>query len=115
MPPGTMPPGTMTAETTETRPVEPTPVKTTPEASDDESVFDPHALLGVSRGAAPDVIEAAYRDAKMKYDPDLVEGLGHSLQEHYRAKARAIDEAYERLRQSGKNVAETMVEPVNSN
>jgi hypothetical protein len=57
----------------------------------------PWAVLGVSKGAGPDEIYAAYQEAKAKYDPDFVSHLGSDAQEHFKNKAQAIDVAYQQL------------------
>lgn len=38
--------------------------------------FDPHALLGVPRGAAPETIRARYLECVKQYHPDRFAGLG---------------------------------------
>ena len=62
-----------------------------------QQVFDPYAILGVSRDASKDDIRAAYQEAKMKYDVDQVSHLGVDVQEHYKAKAQAVERAYQQL------------------
>ena len=62
-----------------------------------EDVFDPYAILGVSRDASQQEIRAAYDEAKLKYDLDHVAHLGPELQEHFKAKAQAMDRAYQML------------------
>jgi hypothetical protein len=64
-------------------------------ASADE--FDPHAVLGVPRDAGRAAIEAAYEEARAKYDLELVADLGVELQDHYRRKGQAAQRAYEML------------------
>ena len=64
-------------------------------ASADE--FDPHAVLGVPRDADRAAIEAAYEEARAKYDLELVADLGVELQDHYRRKGQAAQRAYEML------------------
>jgi len=64
-------------------------------AASDE--FDPHAVLGVPRGASAADIEAAYQEARAKYDLNLVADLSAELQEHYKRKGEAARRAYERL------------------
>lgn len=66
-------------------------------AAETPDVFDPHAILGVPPGAGPDAIQAAYEEAKAKYDPELVSGLGVEIQNHYLTKAEAVDRAFEML------------------
>ena len=62
-----------------------------------EEVFDPYAVLGVPRDATKEAIHAAYLAAKSKYDLNNVDHLGAELQEHYRVKAQAVDQAYQML------------------
>jgi uncharacterized Zn finger protein (UPF0148 family) len=64
-------------------------------AADDP--FDAHATLGVPRDASRQDIEAAYQAARQKYDVSLVEFLGPELQEHYKAKAAAVERAFKLL------------------
>jgi hypothetical protein len=63
-----------------------------------EDVFDPYAILGVSRDASKEAIDAAYVEAKSKYDLDHVSHLGVELQQHYKGKAEAVDRAYQILK-----------------
>ena len=56
-----------------------------------EEVFDPCSILGVSRDATQEAIRAAYQEAKLKYDPEQVAHLGAELQEHFKAKAQAVE------------------------
>lgn len=62
-----------------------------------EEVFDPYAVLGVPRDASKEDIQTAYQQAKSKYDPDQVGYLSAELQEHFKAKAQAVDRAYRML------------------
>ena len=59
--------------------------------------FDPHEVLGVAPDATRDAIRAAYQQARAKYDPREYEHLGVELQEHFRAKAAAVERAYQML------------------
>ena len=68
-------------------------------AAEDES--DPHVVLGVPRDADAAAIEAAYQAARAKYDPDLVAGLSSELQEHFKTKAEAVEQAYRTLTARG--------------
>jgi hypothetical protein len=63
-----------------------------------EEAFDPYAILGVAREASPDNLRAAYQEAKSKYDQDGVAHLGIDVQEHFKARAQAVDQAYQMLR-----------------
>jgi DnaJ-domain-containing protein 1 len=62
-----------------------------------EAVFDPYAVLGVMPDASRDAIRAAYEGEKSKYDPSLVAHLGYEVQKHFKAKAQALDRAYQTL------------------
>lgn len=64
-----------------------------------QDVFDPYAVLGVSRDASKEAIGAAYQAARLKYEPDQVAHLSVELQEHYKVKAQAVDRAYQMLTQ----------------
>jgi len=59
--------------------------------------FDPYAVLGVPRDTSPESIRAAYEQARLKYNEDTVAHLGIDVQEHFRAKAEAVDRAYQML------------------
>jgi len=67
------------------------------DAEDTPSECDPYTVLGVSRGASRQQIETAYCAAASKYDETLVAHLGDAVQQHYRAKAEAIEHAYRTL------------------
>jgi hypothetical protein len=60
-------------------------------------VIDPYTVLGVARDASRETIDAAYREAKLKYDPDQAVGMGYDLLEHFKTKAHAVDHAYQLL------------------
>ncbi|HEY1911929.1 MAG TPA: hypothetical protein VGG73_13470 [Vicinamibacterales bacterium] len=62
-----------------------------------ESVFDPYAVLGIPRDATADAIRAAYEDARSKFSPDLVAGMSNELQEHFKARADAVERAFQAL------------------
>jgi hypothetical protein len=62
-----------------------------PEAS------DPHAVLGVPQGASKEDIAGAYQEARLKYDPTQVTHLSNEVQEHFRAKAEAVELAHQKL------------------
>jgi len=63
----------------------------------DESVFDPYLALGVAHGASDEDVRAAYEEAKVKYDPELVADLGYDAKEHFKKKSRAVERAYRML------------------
>ena len=58
---------------------------------------DPHTVLGVQPNASEEDVRAAYEEARSRYDPKLVAHLGYDVQQHYKAKARALDHAYRSL------------------
>jgi hypothetical protein len=60
--------------------------------------FDPYAVLAVARDATPDAIQAAYVQMKAKYDESEFAHLGAELQDHFKAKAQAVERAYIMLR-----------------
>ena len=62
-----------------------------------EAVINPFNILGVSRDATQGAIRAAYQEARPKYDPEQVAHLGAELQEHFKAKAQAVEQAYQQL------------------
>jgi hypothetical protein len=62
-----------------------------------ESVFDPYAVLGIQREATADAIRAAYEEARSKFSPDLVAGMSNELQEHFKARADAVERAFQAL------------------
>jgi hypothetical protein len=64
-------------------------------------VKDPHAVLGVSRGAGRAEIQAAYREAVQKYHPDKVAHLGDEFKELAEQKFIEIQEAYDQLMGKG--------------
>jgi hypothetical protein len=67
------------------------------QAAAPEEMFDPYAVLEVSRDASKDAIRAAYDEAKLKCDPALVSHLGMEVQEHFKEKAQAVERAYQML------------------
>jgi flagellar biosynthesis GTPase FlhF len=66
-------------------------------AAPESDAFDPYAILRVSRDASADTIHAAYELARSKYDPDVVAHLGDEAQAHFKAKAEAVELAYQIL------------------
>jgi DnaJ-domain-containing protein 1 len=62
-----------------------------------EEAFDPYAILGVPRDATKAQISAAYREGMAKYDPATVSHLGDDVQAHFKAKAQAVERAYQSL------------------
>ena len=59
---------------------------------------DPWEVLGVSRGAGPEEIRAAYQRAVKQYHPDRAAHLGPELRRLAHEKFVRIQEAYEKLR-----------------
>src|SRR5206468_2170602 len=59
--------------------------------------FDPYTILGVPRDTSLGEIRSAYREARLKYDQDQVSHLSDEVQQHFRAKAQAIERAYHML------------------
>ena len=59
--------------------------------------FDPYEVLGVPRDATTSQIRDKYIYAMSKYDLANVEHLGPELQEHYKAKADAVERAFQML------------------
>ena len=69
-------------------------------APDGEQPFDPYAVLGLAPGASADAIRAAYEQARAKYDPSQYEHFGGELQAHFKAKADAVERAFQMLHAS---------------
>lgn len=61
------------------------------------AAWDPWAVLGVSRGASPGEIAAAYRDCVKRYHPDRVADLGEELRRVAHEKTIEIQRAYDEL------------------
>jgi preprotein translocase subunit Sec63 len=62
-----------------------------------EVPWDPHAVLGVPRGASRDAITRSYHDQLKRYHPDRVAELGEELQELAHRKTIELRRAYEDL------------------
>ena len=62
------------------------------------NAFDPHAVLGLTRSASADEIQAAYRARMQEYHPDKVAHLGIELQTLAHEKSQEIQRAYRQLR-----------------
>lgn len=54
---------------------------------------EPHAVLGISRGATRGEIEAAYRRMSAVYDPQLYGGTGTGAQEEARRRMNELAQA----------------------
>jgi DnaJ-domain-containing protein 1 len=63
----------------------------------DGGIWDPHAILGVPRGASPDAVTQAYRERLKEYHPDRVASLGAELQDLAHKKTLDIQRAYAEL------------------
>jgi uncharacterized membrane protein YkvA (DUF1232 family) len=63
-----------------------------------ETVWDPHAILGVTREATSAEITRAYREQMKRYHPDRVADLGEELQRVAHQKTLDIQRAYEELK-----------------
>jgi hypothetical protein len=59
--------------------------------------LDAYAILGVPKDATREAIEAAYQAAKVKYDPENAAFLPSELQELFKAKGAAAEQAYKKL------------------
>jgi len=59
-----------------------------PKTSSGNGAFDPYAVLGISRGASPQEIRAAYHRQMVNYHPDKVAHLGKELQELAKTKSQ---------------------------
>jgi uncharacterized membrane protein YkvA (DUF1232 family) len=62
-----------------------------------KEVWDPYAVLGISRGASRDEVTRAYREQMKLYHPDRVAELGDELQRVAHQKAIDIQRAYKEL------------------
>ena len=60
--------------------------------------FDAYEVLGVTRSASRDEIQAAYRARMQEYHPDKVAHLGEELQKLAHEKSQEIQRAYRQLR-----------------
>ena len=58
------------------------------------AAWDPHAVLGVTRGASAEEITRAYREQMKRYHPDRVAHLGEELRQLAHRKALEIQRAY---------------------
>ena len=67
-------------------------------AAESSSGWDPHAVLGVARGASREEIARAYREQLKRYHPDRVADLGPELQRLAHQKTVDIQRAYAELR-----------------
>jgi DnaJ-domain-containing protein 1 len=68
----------------------------------DGATWDPHAVLGVPRGASVEAVTQAYRERLKEYHPDRVANLGRELQELAHQKTLDIQRAYAELTRARK-------------
>jgi DnaJ like chaperone protein len=66
-------------------------------SKDSRKAFDPYEVLGVTRSASSDEIQAAYRSRMTQYHPDKVAHLGEELQQLAHQKSQQIQRAYRQL------------------
>jgi len=66
-------------------------------ASEEDESFDPYQILGIPPDADDEAIRTAYEAAKAKYDAGQVSHLSPEVQHHYKAKAAAVELAYQTL------------------
>jgi len=64
------------------------------EDATENAAWDPHAVLGVTRGASAEEITRAYREQMRRYHPDRVAHLGEELRQLAHRKALEIQRAY---------------------
>lgn len=69
----------------------------TPPRPQGAPAFDPHAVLGVPRGAPRDAIRRAYLELAAKYHPDKVQHLGSEFQAIAEEKLKQFNKAYQQL------------------
>ena len=61
---------------------------------------EPHEILGIARGAAPDVVQRAYKDLMKRYHPDLVGRPGSREWNDAQKIAEALNRAKDALLKS---------------
>ncbi len=61
---------------------------------------DPHAVLGVKRGAGQEEIKKAYRELVNRYHPDKVAHLGDEFRKLAEIRFKEIQQAYQELKNS---------------
>ncbi|EEH55772.1 uncharacterized protein MICPUCDRAFT_18794, partial [Micromonas pusilla CCMP1545] len=59
--------------------------------------MDPHAVLGVARGASDEEIKAAYRAAAMRWHPDRNASMDAAAASVAEERFKRVSDAYERL------------------
>ena len=73
------------------------PAPSQPRAGEESAPWDPHAVLGIPRGAPADEVTRAYRTQMKLYHPDRVADLGPELQQVAHRKVLEIQRAYREL------------------
>lgn len=63
-----------------------------------DQIRDPYAILGLREGASQEDIRAAYRQLAAQYHPDKLAHLGEEFQTLAEQKFKAIQSAYDALR-----------------
>ena len=76
----------------------PRPAPPPPPPAADEAGDDPYAVLGVARDASEADIDRAYRQLMGRYHPDRVAGAADEIRALAETRARAINDAYDRIR-----------------
>lgn len=71
----------------------------TPPPGDPSVPDDAHAILGVASDASDADIDRAYRQLMGKYHPDRVAGAADEIRALAEERARAINAAYDRIRE----------------
>lgn len=62
-------------------------------------VDDAYAVLGVAPDASDEAIDRAYRQQMSKYHPDKVAGAADEIRALAEERARAVNAAYDRIRE----------------
>ena len=65
---------------------------------------DYYEVLGLEKGASEDQIKSAFRKMAMKYHPDRVAGMGEEMQRNAAEQMKAVNEAYEVIKQRRPNL-----------
>jgi preprotein translocase subunit Sec63 len=62
-----------------------------------DSIWDPHAVLGVPKDASRELITRSYHEQLKRYHPDRVAHLGEELQQVAHRKTVELRRAYDEL------------------